>query len=208
MGSMGGMDMMPMDPAAEAAALCVASNPFDLAFINAMIPHHESAVAMAEVVLQKAVHPEVAELAHAIVDVQQAEIEQMEQWRADWFGASPAVTPEGLADVISVDVTLDEFSVGSTGTAFIVGQVYRFVVTNHGALPHEFMIVPSVDGIGGTEMEHLHDVALAVISESELTPGATQAIEVTFNEPGTFEIVCAIAGHYDSGMTLVVEISS
>lgn len=81
---MGEMGMMSMDPAAAAAALCAAPEPFDLAFIDAMIPHHESAIAIAEMALQHAVHPEIAELAQAIVDAQQPEIDQMTEWRAEW----------------------------------------------------------------------------------------------------------------------------
>ena len=85
-GMMGEVDMMAMEPAEEAAALCGAPEPFDRAFIDAMIPHHQSAIAMAGAALQHAVHPEIAELAQAIVDAQQAEIDQMTEWRAEWYG--------------------------------------------------------------------------------------------------------------------------
>ena len=74
------MDSMPMSqmmnmvgqamsPTAEAAALCVATGSFDLAFIEAMILHHRSAIAMAQVALANAARPEVKELAQAIIDV-------------------------------------------------------------------------------------------------------------------------------------------
>ncbi|PSB08492.1 DUF305 domain-containing protein [filamentous cyanobacterium CCP1] len=58
---------------------------FDLRFINAMIPHHEGAVVMAQEALENSDREEVRQLAQAIIDAQQQEIEQMEQWRQDWY---------------------------------------------------------------------------------------------------------------------------
>lgn len=74
---MNGM-MMNMD-------LGAADEQFDLRFINAMIPHHESALVMAKDALQKSKRPEVQKLATAIVSSQQAEIAQMKQWRKAWY---------------------------------------------------------------------------------------------------------------------------
>lgn len=58
---------------------------FDLRFINAMIPHHAGALAMAEQVLQNSERPELQQVAEAILTSQQAEIDQMMQWRQDWY---------------------------------------------------------------------------------------------------------------------------
>jgi uncharacterized protein (DUF305 family) len=62
------------------------SKPFDLRFIEAMIPHHQGAIAMAKDAQQKAERPEIKELAGAIITAQEAEIAQLEQWKKDWFG--------------------------------------------------------------------------------------------------------------------------
>ena len=59
---------------------------FDFRFIDAMIPHHEGALAMAEEVLEKSDRPELRQVAQSILDTQQAEIDQMQQWRQDWYG--------------------------------------------------------------------------------------------------------------------------
>ena len=59
--------------------------PFDLAFIDAMTPHHESAIEMANVALQESENPEIREIAQGIVEAQESEIAQMEQWRAEWY---------------------------------------------------------------------------------------------------------------------------
>ena len=73
------MDMGPMDvPAGDA--------PFDQRFLQAMIPHHQSAIVMARDALQKAEHQEIKDLANAIISAQEAEISQMQQWLKDWYG--------------------------------------------------------------------------------------------------------------------------
>ena len=59
--------------------------PFDKAFIDNMIPHHESATEMANVVLEESENPEIREIAGAIVEAQEREIEQMTSWRDEWY---------------------------------------------------------------------------------------------------------------------------
>jgi uncharacterized protein (DUF305 family) len=59
--------------------------PFDEAFIDAMILHHQSAIEMAKVATENSGIPEIKELAGNIMSAQKREIEQMKQWRKDWF---------------------------------------------------------------------------------------------------------------------------
>jgi len=59
--------------------------PFDKAFIDAMIPHHQSAIYMAQVASEKSKIPEIKELAQNIVSAQKREIEQMRSWREQWY---------------------------------------------------------------------------------------------------------------------------
>jgi len=75
---MRGMGMM-MDPQRLSKR-----EPFDEAFIDAMIPHHRSAIQMAQVAYKKSKIPEIKELAGNIVTAQKREIEQMKQWRKEW----------------------------------------------------------------------------------------------------------------------------
>jgi uncharacterized protein (DUF305 family) len=70
--------MMNMD-------LGAADKDFDLRFINAMIPHHEGAVTMAQDALQKSQRPEIKKLSQGIIKSQNAEINQMKQWRKTWY---------------------------------------------------------------------------------------------------------------------------
>ena len=68
----------------DLAALKNAPN-FDREFIEQMIPHHEMAIMMASMVLDRAEHPEIRNLAKSIIRSQSAEIEQMQQWYQTWF---------------------------------------------------------------------------------------------------------------------------
>lgn len=61
----------------------------DGAFITEMIPHHESAIEMAEIALDKAQHPETKQLADSIIESQGDEIEQLESIHERLF-AEPA----------------------------------------------------------------------------------------------------------------------
>jgi uncharacterized protein (DUF305 family) len=65
-----------------------ASKPFDQRFMEAMIPHHQSAIEMADMALEQAEHEEIRSMAQQIIDSQQAEIEQMKSWLAEWYDIS------------------------------------------------------------------------------------------------------------------------
>jgi uncharacterized protein (DUF305 family) len=60
-------------------------DPFDKAFIDAMIPHHRSAISMARLALQESDNPEIREIARNIVGAQKKEIAQMQEWRRKWY---------------------------------------------------------------------------------------------------------------------------
>lgn len=73
-----------------AGTITVSENeaPFDQRFIDMMVPHHEAAIAMAEIAQSRATRDELRGLADAIVEAQAAEIGQLRAWRQSWFGSS------------------------------------------------------------------------------------------------------------------------
>jgi len=98
----GTMDMaehergMDMDEAAMAELR--EADPFDRAFVDEMVPHHQGAIRMARMQLDMGQDPELKQLAQEIVDAQAREIEAMNREREERFGTpSPAggVPPAG-----------------------------------------------------------------------------------------------------------------
>ncbi|WP_168916594.1 DUF305 domain-containing protein [Microcella flavibacter] len=70
----------PAGSAADSGA-----NEADVMFVQMMIPHHEGAVEMSDVLLDKTgVDPDVVAIAEQIKAAQAPEIEQMEAWLEEW----------------------------------------------------------------------------------------------------------------------------
>ena len=68
-----------MDMAAD-IELRVVPEPFDVAFVDAMIPHQQDVVDAARAALQRAIRSEIKTLARAIIDAKLQEIGMMQQW--------------------------------------------------------------------------------------------------------------------------------
>jgi len=79
MEQMRSMGMM-MDPQSLAN-----EKPFDEAFIDNMIPHHQSAIEMAKVAKEMSENPRIKKLAQNIMSAQKREIAQMSRWREQWY---------------------------------------------------------------------------------------------------------------------------
>jgi uncharacterized protein (DUF305 family) len=80
------------------------AKPFDREFIDMMVPHHQGAIRMARIELAQGQDPELERVAEAIIEAQSREIEEMNSWRQDWYGApSPAggVPPEDASETPS-----------------------------------------------------------------------------------------------------------
>lgn len=60
------------------------ADPFDLAFIDEMIPHHEGAIRMAKAQLERGENAELKAISTAIIAAQEKEISDMSDWRAAW----------------------------------------------------------------------------------------------------------------------------
>jgi uncharacterized protein (DUF305 family) len=60
-----------------------AGNADDAAFVSGMIPHHEGAVEMAQIALNRAEHPEIKNLANEIIAAQEEEIGTMTPIKED-----------------------------------------------------------------------------------------------------------------------------
>jgi uncharacterized protein (DUF305 family) len=83
----------------EDSAELKTARPFDRAFIDMMVPHHQGAIRMARAELARGENPTLKRLARDIVDAQAYEIRAMNRFRRSEFGsASPAGGVPGATD--------------------------------------------------------------------------------------------------------------
>ena len=64
------------------------AKPFDRAFIDMMVPHHQGAIAMAKQLHKKGEQPALRRMADDIISAQTDEIAQMRKWRKTWYGSA------------------------------------------------------------------------------------------------------------------------
>jgi len=67
----------------------VAGAPYDLQFIDTMVVHHQGAIDMAKMAESKALQAELKGFAKKSVVDQEREIDQMRQWREQWYAKKP-----------------------------------------------------------------------------------------------------------------------
>jgi uncharacterized protein (DUF305 family) len=76
------------EPAADQQTAASGQVPFDRAFIDAMVPHHREAIEMAEAANARGLtQADLKKIANDIIASQQREIDQMLDWREQWFGS-------------------------------------------------------------------------------------------------------------------------
>lgn len=171
-GTMPGMDHGPggmtatTEPAAE-------FNAADEMFVTMMIPHHQQAIDMADIVLAKTdIAPQVTALAQQIKDAQGPEIETMRGWLQDWgVDYDDSIGGMGHGDGMMSDddmTALEEASGPEAGRLFL-----------------EQMIVHHQGAIDMAEM------ALDSAQNPDVTALATQVIEDQTAEIATMQDLLA-----------------
>jgi uncharacterized cupredoxin-like copper-binding protein len=144
------------------------------------------------------------------------------------MGAAPAVAPspspdsldpestgspahaESDASASRVAVTLtDAMRIEPAAMDVPVGVPVTFVVTNEGAIPHEFYLGDEdAQEAHAQEMlsmagEPMHDEPGGI----SLQPGETKELTYTFGEPGQYLAGCHVPGHYPAGMRAVITVA-
>jgi uncharacterized protein (DUF305 family) len=78
----------------------------DQQYIDMMVPHHESAVAMAELATERSQRSELQEYAAAVIAAQSTEIAQLRSWRMEWFGSeeTPPMSAMPMLQGMSMDM--------------------------------------------------------------------------------------------------------
>ena len=89
--------------------------PFDLQFIDQMIPHHEGALMSSEHMISNSKRPEMRQLYEDIQKSQSEQIEQMRAWREQWYPEAEPTSEmmdstqmEGMMDSAQMDGMMGE----------------------------------------------------------------------------------------------------
>ncbi|MCH9731908.1 MAG: DUF305 domain-containing protein [Actinomycetia bacterium] len=84
----------PSTAAPSSAAPAAVHNHADVKFVHHMIPHHQQAIEMSDIILAKSdIDPRVSDLATQIKAAQDPEIQQMQDWLTQWGMPTMAMTP-------------------------------------------------------------------------------------------------------------------
>lgn len=129
--------------------------------------------------------------------------------RAPSLPAAPppiAASPTVSATNFVVKLT-DALRMEPAAMAVKAGQVVTFVVTNSGAIPHEFYL-------GNQDAQDAHEQAMTAggmsLHEADgivLKPGETRELVHTFATAGAFLAGCHEPGHYAGGMKAAITAS-
>ena len=140
-----------------------AAAPYDLMFIDAMVVHHQGAVAMAQPADSNAMHPELKAFARKVVEDQSREIALMTQWRDQWFPGRPKaqniMAMPGMA-MSMMDISPDHME-KMTGAAF--DRMFVDMMIPH----HEGALTMARDALAKSQRPELKKLAQEIIDAQQ-----------------------------------------
>jgi plastocyanin len=101
-----------------------------------------------------------------------------------------------------ISATATDFQYDPDGWSIPVGEEFSIEFTNDGNVEHEWAVLTEEIS---SEDEFNEEI---VLFEVEATPaGETATEKFTVDDAGTYQVICALEGHFDAGMegTLTVE---
>lgn len=108
--------------------------PFDRAFIDAMVPHHQAAIEMAKEAKNAGLRePKLIKIADDIIATQQAEIDQMLEWRQQWFGSKDREPEAAVLEVLGLSAAEAgmEHSAADLAAADDIDQAFAGMMIGH-----------------------------------------------------------------------------
>jgi uncharacterized cupredoxin-like copper-binding protein len=85
------------------------------------------------------------------------------------------------------------------------GEQVKFVISNVGALAHEFVLASTEDNLKHAALMQIYPVMEHDDPNGKtVQPGGKSEILWRFTKVGTFEFACLIPGHREAGMTGIV----
>ena len=108
--------------------------PFDLQFIDQMIMHHQGAIMASEHMISDSERPELQQLAEDIQLSQSEQIEQMQEWREEWY--PDAESTYGMIDPTQMEGMMGNRMMGGSmqemmGGAATDAMFLRMMIPHH-----------------------------------------------------------------------------
>jgi uncharacterized protein (DUF305 family) len=153
------------EPAGEGETGASGQVPFDQAFIDAMVPHHREAIEMADAAQSRGLtQADLERIANDIMSSQQREIDQMLNWREQWFGSRTLgpILPEVLG-VPESELGMEHGSADAVAGAVDVDAAFAQMMIPH----HEGAIAMAEAAKERGEHEEVKELADAIIAAQE-----------------------------------------
>lgn len=141
------------------------SQDLDQRFIIAMIPHHEGAIAMAKVALERSKRPEIISLANGIISAQQKEIDDMRSWYQSWYGSAPPASVSGRSGMGMVGgMHMDGMTGDMDELATVADADFDREFIDQMIPHHEMAIMMVQMMLGGTERAEMKQLADNIVT--------------------------------------------
>ncbi len=157
---------------------------FDLQFIDQMTMHHEGAIMSSEHMISDSERPELRQLAENIQQSQSEQIEQMQEWRGEWYGDAGQTSgmPTGMMDQMMGDGMMKEMMGGSMQEMMggdATDEMFLRMMIPH----HQLGIEMAKQALEEAEHPELKELAQSIIDEQsaeiELMQGYLDEIEAS-----------------------------
>jgi uncharacterized protein (DUF305 family) len=153
--------------------------PFDLQFIDQMIPHHEGALMSSEHMISNSKRPEMRQLYEDTQKSQSEQIEQMQEWRKEWYPdaeQASGMMGDGQTGSMMGNGMMDGSMQGMMGGNALDAMFLKMMIPHH-----QMAVDMSDEALSKAEHPKLRDLAQKIrdeqSSEIELMQGYLDEIQ-------------------------------
>jgi uncharacterized protein (DUF305 family) len=153
--------------------------PFDLQFIDKMIPHHQSALMSSEHMISNSKRPEIRQLYENIQKSQSEQIVQMQEWRKEWY--PDAEQPSGMMGEEQTGSMMGNGMMDGSMQGMMGGNALDTMFLKMMIPHHQMAVDMSDEALSKAEHPELRDLAQKIhdeqSSEIELMQGYLSEVQ-------------------------------
>lgn len=151
---------------------------YDLQFIDTMTKHHQTAVMMSEMAVQKAADAKVKAFARRVVSDQKKDIERLGTWRGQWYPNAADAHNMQLPGALAMNMDMSHMQT-TTGHDFDTMFVDMMIPHHKGALEM------SRDALQKAQRQELKDFAQETIDKQEKEIAELEAWKKSMGMPAS-----------------------